>query len=297
MFRSKNIYNDMCKKSSGILHKVTPEERRKIQLHLCKMYKDLEQVCDRHGLTIMMAFGSALGAVRHKGFIPWDDDMDVFMPRADYTRLITQHADELSDNYIIYAPNSKNGAIARFAKLVDKNTLFVEVGSEKIDRHPGVFIDIFPLDSITTNQLSNKVKKMVSMALIFTAASVRQYELNSDVYKSIMSGCRAAKFNYWFRQIHGFLFSFINEQQWYKLVDKFCENPNDSNYIDFVQSDYRWKPLDINMFYPPVKGQFEGMEVYIPHHPIDYLKMEFGNWQWIPPEEERFEHYVIDLKI
>jgi len=296
MFRTRAIYQELCKKS-GILHKLTADERRSLQLHLCKMYKDLEKVCDRHGLTVMMAFGSALGAVRHKGFIPWDDDMDVFMPRADYDALITEYADELPGNYIIYAPNSTNGAIARFAKMVDKNTRFVEVENEEIERHAGVFIDIFPLDSISTWGLKNKIKRILSMALIYTAESVLHYKAHSRVYKTIMYGSDSGKRNYWFRHVYGFIFSFLSEQQWLRLVDGYCRNTSHTGYVDFLQSDYRWKPLGVDLFFPPVCGEFEGMQVYLPHRPIQYLEMEFGDWQWMPPESERLEHYVVEYNL
>ena len=296
IFRTKDTYQEMCK-NSELLHKLTDEERHRLQLHLCKMYKDLEALCDKHNLTMMMAFGSALGAIRHKGFIPWDDDMDIFMPRADYDQLIQVFAEEMPDNYVIYAPNSSNGAIARFAKLVDKNTCFVEVENETIDRHTGVFIDIFPLDAISTNVLRNKAKRLFSMALIYITSSVGHYQAHSKIYKSLMCNSLKGAFNYWFRNSIGFLFSFMSVQRWYNLVDVFCRNSSVTNYVDFVQSDYRWKPLECNLFFPPVRGEFEGMQVYLPHYPEEYLEIEFGDWKQIPPEGKRPEHYVVDFKI
>lgn len=296
MIRTKHIYHDACRASSE-LHILSEDERRKLQLHLCKMYKDLERLCDKHGLTVMMAFGSALGAVRHKGFIPWDDDIDVFMPRADYDKLITQLSHELPDNYILYAPNSTNGAMARFAKLIDKNTRFAEPDYLDSTFHTGVFIDIFPLDSITKGKCKNKLKKFLSMFLIYTSSSVNQYQTYSKFYRKLLCSTRDGRINYWFRRLYGFMFSFINNQRWFRIVDSFCRNDSDTGYLDFVQSDYRWIPIERDMFLPPIRGEFEGVEVYLPHRPIDYLEMEFGNWKWIPPKEERLEHYVVEFRI
>ena len=95
----------MCHQSEE-LYVLTEDERHKLQAHLRKMYKEVERVCDRHGLTIMLADGSLLGAVRHSGFIPWDDDIDLNMPRKDYEEFINNYASELPSNYVVYAPNS-----------------------------------------------------------------------------------------------------------------------------------------------------------------------------------------------
>jgi lipopolysaccharide cholinephosphotransferase len=102
MFRTKDIYMQMCHQSDE-LHELTEEERIRLQAHLRKMYKDVEAVCLRHGLTVMLADGSVLGAIRHGGFIPWDDDIDLNMPRRDYEEFINTYASELPDHYKVFA--------------------------------------------------------------------------------------------------------------------------------------------------------------------------------------------------
>lgn len=88
---------------------MTDEERSRLQEHLRKMYLEIEKVCDRHSLRMCTGYGTVLGAIRHKGFIPWDDDMDLLMPREDYDKLINLYADELPDNLKIFA--QKNHSI------------------------------------------------------------------------------------------------------------------------------------------------------------------------------------------
>ena len=126
MLRVKEIYMRMCL-SSTELHVLTSEERQALQAHLRLMYKNIEEVFERHGLTIVFACGSLLGAERPGVFIPWDDDLDVYMPREDYDRLINVYADELPSNYIVYAPNSKNGPTYQFAKIIDKSNFFIAI--------------------------------------------------------------------------------------------------------------------------------------------------------------------------
>lgn len=287
----------MCHEAKD-LHRITPEELKALQSHLLKMYKDIEAVCDKHGLTVMLAFGSVLGAVRHGGFIPWDDDLDLLMPRKDYDKFINEYAKELPDNYIVYAPNSQNGPTYRFGKVIDKSTLLLSAGEELIpNRHQGIYIDIFPLEYITNNTWVNNIKKMVCMFLMYTASSVDQFKENSPSYRKLMSGNKAAKANYWFRMVWGGCFSFLKPTIWYNLCDKFCRNDKKTEFVDYVAANYQWKPKPINMFLPVRKTNFEGTVAYLPNQPVKFLETVFGNWQRVPPESERWEHFIKKIEL
>lgn len=296
MLRTRHIYLEMCRKSP-LLHRVTDEERQKMQAHLKKMYQDIEKVCDQHNLTVMLAYGSALGAIRHHGFIPWDDDLDLFMPRKDYERFINDFANELPANYIVYGPNSKNGPTYRFSKVIDKDTEHIAPGEENLDSIHGIYVDIFPLDNVEKKPLLNKFRKAIGMFLMYTATSVSQYESKSHIYKQLMSGSKESKINYWFRQTWGFLFSFCSSRNWYNVTDRFCRNTRDTGYVDSLMDEYSWNPIPADMFFPPVRTKFEDIEAYVPHRATDFLKLKFGNWQELPPEDKREQHFTLSLKI
>ena len=119
IIRTKDLLQEACYASDDV-HLMTDEERTRLQQHLLGMYKEIEAVCVKNDLTVMLAYGSVLGAVRHGGFIPWDDDLDLFMPRRDYELLINEYADELPAHLKVYAPNCKNGTFGRFAKVIDE---------------------------------------------------------------------------------------------------------------------------------------------------------------------------------
>lgn len=141
MLSTRNLYMQACYKSKD-LYQMTDEERLKLQAHLRQMYLEIEKVCDRHGLRMMVAYGSALGALRHQGFIPWDDDLDLLMPREDYDRLINNYADELPQQYKVFAPNSKNGPICRFTKVVDTTTRFLGPGAKDSEKREYLLISL-----------------------------------------------------------------------------------------------------------------------------------------------------------
>ena len=286
----------MCHQSEE-LYVLTEDERHKLQAHLRKMYKEVERVCDRHGLTIMLADGSLLGAVRHSGFIPWDDDIDLNMPRKDYEEFINNYASELPSNYVVYAPNSKNGPIANFAKVVDTDTEIVEPGGENSKVHHGFALDIFPLESISANKkLYNFYKKYMSFLLIYIIGSVYQYNAHSELYKRLMSGCFAGRFNYWFRRMIGFFFSFRSTASWQNIFDRFVRNTEETGYVHRPSDYCKWIPIPQKVFSPVKRVNFDDITAYIPNGYEYLLEFDFGDWHRIPSEEERWQHFLVRIK-
>ena len=281
----------MCHQSKD-LHCITDEERAMLQSHLRKMYKDIENICIKNGINVMLSYGSILGAVRHHGFIPWDDDLDLFMMRDDYNKFIKLYANQLPSNYAVYAPESPNGPIIHFCKIEDKNTEYITIEGE---RH-GVFTDIFPLENISTNPICNYIKKICSMGLTYISSSVLQYEHNSPLYKQIMSSSFAGKFNYNFRKSLGFVFSFANSKTWMTWLNNFNQHKKDTGYVNCPSGGYQWIPMPKEWF-SPVVTQFDDIDAFIPKESEKWLEMEYGDWKKIPPQEDRWEHFIQKLKI
>jgi len=132
----------------------------------------------------------------------------------------------------------------------------------------------------------------VGMALMYIGESVGRYKSRSQLFRELMSQSTAARVNYWMRQIIGFLFSFQGYQEWMNLVDRYCANGDQTGYVSDLMGDYTWIPIPVNEFFPPIKGEFEGVSVFLPHHPVKHLERYYGNWQQIPPEEDRWLHFI-----
>jgi len=296
MFRTKDIYMRMCHQSKEI-HVLTENERTKLQAHLRKMYQEVESVCDRHGLTVMLADGSVLGAIRHSGFIPWDDDIDLNMPRRDYEEFINTYASELPNHYKVYAPNSTNGPIANFAKVVDMNTEIILPGEENSSMSHGISIDIFPLEGINPHRkLHNIFKKYCSMALIYIIGSVTQYSNHSKLYRRLMSGSFAARFNYWFREFIGLFFSFLSRAEWQNIFDSFVRNTEDTGYVHRPSDIYKWEPIPRDVYLPVKRTKFDDITAYIPNNPEFLLEYDYGDWHYIPKSEEIWNHFLLSIK-
>lgn len=297
MFSTKKLYMKSCNESK-LLHELTDSEKIQLQSHLIKMYMEIERVCTRHNLRMMVTYGCAIGALRHKGFIPWDDDLDLHMPREDYDKFINEYAEELPAGYKIYSPNSKNGPIYRFAKVVDTNTRFLSPGARDEEKN-GLFIDIFPLESATIRRLSIFFDQLISSALKYISSSVDIYEKKNKIFRDLMRSSIRGRINYDFRMAIGFVCSWKSSSFWYNLFDKFVSRHKFIGYYcapSGGQGKRFFTPQAESMYFPLRKVPFENITVNLPNKVEDLLTIVYGDWHQIPPEEERWRHYVQELR-
>ena len=303
MLSTKDIYVKICN-TNKIGHQLTDDELKILQSHLMKMYRDLEDVCKRHNLNITLAYGNVLGALRHKGWIPWDDDLDVHMPRKDYDLLLSKYAQELPPQYVVYAPHTPQGPIYRFAKIIDTTPTFVQLGEENKPYHQGVFIDIFPIENISTNRVMNMLRKLWSYFLMYTATSVDLSNHTSKIYKQIMYASLSGKLNFYVRKIWGTIFSFASAKKWYCWIDNFHRYSKETGYVHIPTSveSKPWHPIKKSMFFPGREVPFGHAEsVLVPgitnKDTEDYLVMRYGEWRVIPSPDKIWHHYVNDIDI
>lgn len=289
--RTKQVLIRMGNRSD-ICHSLTNEERILLHAHYRTMYKEVEKVCDKHGLTMMLTCGSLLGAVRHHGIIPWDDDMDLLMPRRDYDLFVRKYAKELPDNFLVDGPNGRNELVANFVKVIDLNTRFLSIGSKDVSTN-GIYLDIFPLENISSNKAANFFKHFVHSTLHYIGGSVRLYEYKTKEYKDFMCTTWESKMNYWLRLGIGFIFSFIPHKKWRRMIDKWIQHKQYTGYFHSPLGDERlWIPNKEELYFPVKKTKFDDINVYIPNQAIALLEQFYGNWQKIPSPEERWEHKI-----
>lgn len=297
LFNTRALYWEACRNSKN-LHAMTDDERRTLQAHLRHIYLDIEKVCKKHNLQMMVAYGTVLGALRHKGFIPWDDDIDLLMPRKDYDLLVNKYAEELPAKYKIFSPNSKFGPIYRFAKVVDTTTRFTLSPSNATEKN-GIFIDIFPLENAYTNKLKIKWIQLKACFLMFVATSVASWKSKSNEEKQLMTSSIAGSFLFYLRQTIGFLFSWRSTEKWYDTFDKaVTDNPESGFYM--IPSEgpksSNFIPMPKDLFLPVKRMPFDDIEVSVPNQPETYCEIEYGDWRRIPPENERWQHFINEIK-
>lgn len=161
------------------------------QTLLLEMLHDFDQVCRNHNIHYQLFAGTALGAVRHGGFIPWDDDIDVILMRDEYERFFREAAGDFDPSvYYVQKDNSPHWPM-QFSKLRRNGTACMEKYHPK-DKlvHQGVYIDIFPCDNLANGGLIRRLQFAASKVVIAKALYARGYETNSIAKKLFMQFCR-----------------------------------------------------------------------------------------------------------
>lgn len=284
--------------NSGKGTELTPTQLKKLQTHLFKIYRDIEEVCHRHGLNVCIAYGNVIGAIRHNGWIPWDDDLDIHMPREDYDLFLSKYAKELPSKYKVSSYLTPGGSYARFAKIIDTSTILVPIGAERTE-DSGVYIDIFPIDNVPTCKLMNIIRRTWSFFMMYTATSVMQVEENSKAYKELMYSCKEGKVNWRFRQAWGRLFSFTSSRTWHKWIEQFAKNRKHTGYMH-VMADLAtcYKQIPEDYYFPFREIELPEIgKVYIPNKIDEYLTLSYGDWRKVPKDVDKWHHYISELFI
>ena len=255
-----------------------------MQFKLLEMFKWLDRFLRSNQIPYYVIGGTMLGAVRHHGFIPWDDDIDIAVPRNEYEKLI-HLLKEKTEHYIIEsATTRKKGFIYNFAKFYDTNTSMTELARHNVKR--GLFIDVFPLDGIGNN---------IDEALM-------NYK-RIDNYNMLlaMKCCKYRSDRAWWKNILLFFGRMLPVSVDWLLdrIDLECKKHSfeNCNYVGNLVSTYRSREIMKKEFFgTPTEYQFEDITVFGPEKYEEYLSQLFHDWRQIPPENQRHPaHDFIDL--
>jgi lipopolysaccharide cholinephosphotransferase len=252
---------------------------RKVMLELLDKFV---QICEENNLTYFLTAGTLLGAVRHKGFIPWDDDIDIAMPRNDYEKFLDIFENNnLTDYYLLSnrCPINTFFHYKAYAKLCKKGTVFAENNVRDPKNYSGIFIDIWPFD--------NCVRFLVPLQTKFIAFALKLYLLKTheDVPQSRIKRV-LSKIICCFVLLQ---FSKTLLRKSYSLFNRFK-----TKYISFFSGLYGYKreTHKYNTVFPLAKLSFEGNYYYVPGKWDVFLTELYGDYMKLPPVEQQKAHDV-----
>lgn len=286
--------------SSGLLRPLSKEESDAQKLLLLEIYKDIAALCDRHKLVYMMGGGTCLGAIRHQGYIPWDDDLDIMMPRDSYEQLIALLSEgAMGEKYEYDTPNAHRDCKNPFLKIYRKGTLDVEITSETAPGPRGMYIDVFPMDYAPNNRLHKRLKGLLSDFLQAICSCVLYTEYPSEHYRQFMRQSAEGMSRYRQRIFLGRLFGLIPHRKWVWWFDQLNAGSKKTGYMTIPtgRKHYCGETQPTDIFLPCRKAMFEGIEVNVPADYDAYLTGLYHDYMRIPPVEKRERHFVYKFSL
>ena len=298
MKRTADYLNEIAR-TTDLFYELSPQESEGLKQCFLSIYKDINDVCQNYGLTLMLGAGSVLGAVRHQGFIPWDDDFDMLMPRNDFNTLISLFHKELSDKYILSVPRIDKESKTLFMQIIKKNTVLTCVDDLSRTDANGIRVDIYVIEKMPDNYFIRIMKCYCLDILRIIAISTNIYDTNNELFKKCFLYSLSNKIYYYIRIVIGFLFSFLGRKRLYDFFDYFASSSTGQKYctVPTGRRMSKGEMLPSQAFFPPSKGIFEGLEVNLPHDPHTYLSNMYGNYMQMPPVDKRERHFCVEFNL
>ncbi len=261
---------------------MSAEEIKKVQIDMLEAFHNF---CNENGIRYFLDAGSLLGAIRHDGFIPWDDDIDLGMPRVDYDKVIELGKNGFGGHYRIMTASE---GIYPFAKVVDTRTLMIEFPNTHRNKI-GIYIDLFPKDGVKdfSKKWYKKCKKVEFLGICywFNKLSIYSWKNSKNIFKKIIA---------WFGR------TFITEKMRYKPLNKLeklaRELPfDDAPYCATIVAGGMKNCVPTSCLNKYELHKFESLMVNIPVGYDEYLRKLYshinnGDYMQLPPVEKRVKH-------
>ena len=271
------------------------ETLRKVQLAQLEIGKEIKRVCDENGIKYFLDSGTLLGAIRHKGFIPWDDDMGIL--REDYERFIEIAPKELKPEYFLQTWKTDKSYPYAFAKIRKKGTVFIEAVSQKTNAHNEIFVDVFPYDIYPDDEtVRTKLTKKIMLLKysLWMKDGMTPWLRHKSVLDRLLVKAKYVP-HYFYALTHS-RDAMIAKYE--KLMP--MHNAETSKY--YVEQSGgtpfgKWI-IPTECFKDFIEVKFEDTMFLVPEKYDLYLKTVYGDYMQLPPVEKRGNwHQIVEVKV
>ncbi len=298
-FSVDTVAHNYLKKHVDEYIELDDEGIRALQACLLEMLKDIDIACRKSNINYALTGGNVLGKIRHNGFIPWDDDIDLVMMREDYDRFKNEfYKSGLSEKYLLRGPGCKEGADYRCMKIYKMDSV-MEQAFPKNTVQKKIFIDVMPFDYVPDNIFHRKLKNLWCTFIIVALGSIDFKENFSSELKNEMKKTFIGRVNIFLRAIIGTLFSIIPLQTWYKLYDRAPIYKKKTEYGTVYNGKllYFDEIVPVDYYYPFMDCDYCGVETKIIHKPKSYLAFRYGDYMKVPDKSNRETHIVKRIEV
>lgn len=263
-----------------------------LKLHSCQLLlaAELKRICENNNIKFFMIAGTLLGAVRHKGFIPWDDDMDFAIMRSDYGRFLEACKKELGEKFILQEMFVDENYALPMAKLLLKDTKLVERTTVKNGAVKGIYIDVFPYDNIPDDENLRKKhsRNLYILKRLFLAKQNYQIAEKGQITKTVVYA------------VLKFFSLFLSKSYLRNRLEKeLCLYANENTKkVAAIGGAYPYSKESVKRiwFSEIVDLPFEDMVLPAPKYFTEYLTYFYGDYMTLPPEDKRENrHGVVEL--
>ena len=255
-----------------------------------EIVKEVLRICEKHGLNYYMLGGTMLGAIRHKGFIPWDDDIDLGMPRDDYERFLEIAPQELAEHLKVVNYRNDPNYMYYITRILDTETTVIEERIGNDNKYTHASIDIFPIDGTPNNKLLRKIyyfrvmyhRALMSLCYKDSIDRKRKRSKKEKILLWVMEHIPVNKLTTPYKQ----------KCKIDKLLRK--QKVQGSKYIGNIMGAYRTREIvpaeyyGEGAMYPFEDMQLRGLSMY-----EEYLTHTYGDYMQLPPEDSRKTHFKI----
>lgn len=254
------------------------KELQKIELEILDY---IHNICEKIGVKYYLAYGTLIGAIRHRGFIPWDDDLDICMLRNDYEKFQEHLLKNPDEKYTLMSYLNNNNYVYPFMKIIDSSTYLVE-DDVRIDSKMGVYVDIFPIDGYEKDVDFNK--KMTKL--------IKKRQLSCYTFRGIRN--KNSIFDTIIRYLCVILFSITDTTKYVREIDELAKSRNIDDYENanyLIYKDMNKPDVNKKCFIELIKHNFCNKEYYIPKYYDELLRSDYGDYMQLPPIEQRKTHH------